>query len=144
MNTLSLTKINDQVLFEAQNERGHTVRVEGNQPLGGTNSTPSPVEYLVIAHMSCAAIEIVELCRKMRQPLSHIDVKSRTVQAEDQIPAIITEIHLHFKLYGHIKPEKAAKIINLAVEKYCTISRMIDKVAHITTSFEIFPDTENA
>lgn len=144
MINISLKKAKDQVLFEAHNDRGHIVYVEGNELIGGTNSAPSPTEYLVIAHMSCTAIDIVELCRKMRQPLSHLEIESKAIRAEDQIPRIITDIHLHFKLYGNIKPAKAEKIINMSVEKYCTVSRMIDKVARIKTTFEILPETEIA
>lgn len=139
---IALKKVNEGVLFEAENARGHKVRIEGDEKIGGTNSAPAPTEYLVISHMSCTAIDIVELLKKMRQPLDHLEIESTALRAEDQVPRIITDIHLHFKIYGNVTPEKAEKAITMSVEKYCTVSKMIDQVAKIITSFEILPSSQ--
>lgn len=132
-----LRRINDTVLFEAENERGHLARVEGNSAIGGQDSAPSPTEYLMISQAGCTAIDIVELLRKMHQPLRHIELEAEGHRAQDRIPKVFTHIHIHYKLYGHIKPEKAEKAISMSIEKYCTVSKMIDQVARITHSFEI-------
>jgi putative redox protein len=136
---ITLRRINKAVLFEAQNERGHTVLVEGGASLGGENQAPSPTEYLVISQAACTAMDIVELLKKMRQPLDHLEIETEGKRAEDQIPKVFTGIHLHYKLYGNIKPSKAEKAINMSIDKYCTVSKMIENVTRITYSFEILP-----
>lgn len=136
---ITLTRINKEVLFEAKNERGHTVLVEGGTGLGGENQAPSPTELLIISQAACTAMDIVELLKKMRQPLLHLEIETEGKRAQDQVPKIFTDIHLHYKLYGNIKPAKAEKAITMSIEKYCTVSKMIDQVARITHSFEILP-----
>ncbi|MDZ4749422.1 MAG: OsmC family protein [Saprospiraceae bacterium] len=132
-----LRRTNQSVLFEATNERGHTVNIEGSRNIGGEDSAPSPTELLLMSQAGCTAIDVVELLKKMRQPLKHIEIETEGFRAQDQIPKIFTHIHLHYKLYGQVQPEKAEKAISMSLEKYCTVSKMIDQVARLTHSFEV-------
>ena len=136
---ITLKRDNNAVRFEATNERGHTVFIEGGLSVGGEDKAPSPTEYLLISQAACTAIDVVELLKKMRQPLEHLEIETEGQRAEDQVPRIFTNIHLHYKLYGEIKRLKADKAISMSIEKYCTVSKMIDQVAKITYSFEILP-----
>ncbi len=134
---IHLKRVNDSVLFEATNERGHTVRIEGSRDIGGTDSAPSPTELLIMSQAGCTAIDVVELLRKMRQPLNHLEIETEAHRDPNRIPKVFTGIHLHYKLYGNVQPEKAEKVISMSIEKYCTVSKMIDQVAKITHSFEV-------
>ena len=134
---IHLKRSNDAVLFEASNERGHTIMVEGGRSVGGKDTAPYPTELFMMSHAACTAVDIVDLLKKMRQPLQHLEIELDGQRAQDQLPKLFTSIHLHYKLYGDIKPSKAEKAISLSVEKYCTISKMIDHIAKITYSFEI-------
>jgi len=134
---IHLKRINKSVLFEATNGRGHTVRIEGSRDIGGTDAAPSPTEYLIMSQAGCTAIDVVELLKKMRQPLNHIEIETEGHRDPNRIPKVFTGIHLHYKLYGNILPEKAEKAITMSIEKYCTVSKMIDHVAKITHSFEV-------
>lgn len=132
-----LKRVNDAVLFEARNERGHTIHIEGSSNIGGQDSAPSPTELLLMSQASCTAIDIVELLKKMRQPVDHIEIEVNGERATDVIPKIFTSIHLHYTIYGHVKPTKAEQAISMSITKYCTVSKMIDQVATITHSYEI-------
>ena len=138
---IHLKRVNDSVLFEATNGRGHTVRIEGSRNIGGTDSAPSPTEYLTMSQAGCTAIDVVELLKKMRQPLNHLEMETEAHRDPNRIPKVFTGIHLHYRLYGNVMPEKAEKAITMSIEKYCTVSKMIDQVAKITHSFEVIrPD----
>jgi putative redox protein len=137
-----LRKINDRVLFEASNSRGHTINIEGSRDIGGEDSAPSPTELLLMSQAGCTAIDVVELLKKMRQPLEHLEIETEGHRAQDQVPKIFTGIHLHYKIYGDVQPEKADKAISMSIEKYCTISKMIDQVAKLTYSFEVIKDAQ--
>lgn len=137
---IKLARTGQGVLFEAENERGHRVLIEGSGAHGGTDTAPSPTEYLMISQMGCTAIDVVELLRKMRQPPTHIEIDAEGFRAEDQVPRIFTRIHLHYRIYGRVQPEKAQKAIDMSISTYCTVSKMIDRVARITTSLEILPE----
>lgn len=135
---IHLKRVNDAVRFEASNERGHVVYIEGNRNIGGEDLAPSPTELLLMSQAGCTAIDIVELLKKMRQPVDHLEIEATGERAQDQVPRIFTSIHLHYKIYGRVKPAKAEKAITMSITKYCTVSKMIDQVATITHSFEIF------
>lgn len=138
-----LRRINQAIHFEANNERGHKVYIDGSKRFGGEDSAPSPTEYLLMSQAGCTAIDVVELLKKMHQPLRHIELESEAQQAQDRVPKVFTHIHIHYKLYGAIKPEKADKAISLSIEKYCTVSKMIDHMVNITYGFEIIDDAED-
>lgn len=136
---ITLKRVNNAVRFEATNERGHAVFIEGGLSAGGEDMAPSPTEYLLMSQAACTAIDVVELLKKMRQRLEHLEIETEGQRAQNQIPRIFTNIHLHYKLYGDIKSSKADKAISMSIQKYCTVSKMIDQVARITYSFEILP-----
>ena len=139
---IHLKRVNNSVLFEATNGRGHTVRIEGSRDIGGTDTAPSPTELLIMSQAGCTAIDVVELLKKMRQPLNHIEIETEGHRDPNRIPKVFTGIHLHYKLYGNVLPEKAEKAITMSIEKYCTVSKMIDQVAKITHSFEVIREDE--
>jgi putative redox protein len=134
---IHLRRVNDAVRFEATNARGHKVLIEGSKNIGGEDIAPSPTEYLIMSQAACTAIDVVELLKKMRQPLTGLEIESDAERAQDQVPKLFTHIHLHYKVYGDVNPAKAEKAISLSIEKYCTVSKMIDHIARITHSFEI-------
>lgn len=137
-----LRRINDTVLFEASNDRGHKVRIEGSREIGGEDSAPFPTELLLMSQASCTAIDVVELLRKMRQSLIHIEIESQGERIPGAIPPVFDTIHLHYRLFGDVQPEKADSAISKSIQKYCTVSKMIDQVSKITYSFEILPVEE--
>src|SRR5687768_1127856 len=92
---ITLRRVNDAVKFEATNERGNSVFVEGGSSEGSANTALSPTELLLVSQASCTAVDIVELLRKMRQPLEHLEIVMEGKRAEDQLPKIFTHIHLH-------------------------------------------------
>jgi len=134
---IHLKRVNDAVQFEATNARGHSVLIEGSKNIGGEDIAPSPTELLIMSQAACTAIDIVELLKKMRQPLTHIEIDSEAERAQDMVPKLFTHIHLHYKIYGDVDPGKAEKAISMSIDKYCTVSKMIDGIAKITHSFEI-------
>lgn len=116
--------------FVATNEKGHKIN------LSGDGSSVGPMESVLMAIAGCSTIDIVMILEKMRQPLEHIEVE---VQAErrDEIPKTFTKVNLHYKLTGDLKEKKVEQSINSSLDKYCSVSKMIEKSAEITSSYEI-------
>jgi len=116
--------------FVATNEKGHTIN------LSGDGSAVGPMESVLMAIAGCSTIDIVMILEKMRQPIEHIDVE---VEAERraEIPRTFTAIKLHYILTGDLKVAKVEQAINSSLEKYCSVSKMIEKSAEITSSYEI-------
>ncbi len=134
---ISLSRENDAVHFKLSNAQGNIVEVDGSPEVGGEGKGVRPTELLLMGAASCSAIDIISLLKKMKQPLEDIQVEVEGVKANDQIPPVFVEIHMHYVLTGNIKEKKAEKAIKMSVEKYCTVSKMLEKTAKFTTSFEI-------
>jgi len=116
--------------FVASNAKGHTVN------LSGDGSAAGPMESVLMAVAGCSTIDIVMILEKMRQPLDNIEVQ---VEAErrEEIPRIFTKINLHYILHGELKEKKVEQAINSSLNKYCSVSKMLESVADISSTYEI-------
>lgn len=52
-------------------------------------------------------------------------------------PKVFDKIHIHYILEGDLEEEKVKKAIGLSLEKYCSVSKMLEKTAQIDYTFEI-------
>ena len=119
--------------FVGTNKNGHEVN------LSADGSAVGPMESVLIAMAGCSTIDIVMILKKMRQPLEHIEVDVDSERREE-IPRIFTKINLHYKLTGDLKEKKVEQAINSSLEKYCSVSKMIELAADITSTYEIIND----
>ncbi len=117
-------------VFKASNETGHSIT------LGNDGTLTGPMQAVLMAAAGCSSIDIVMILEKMKQDLQHIEVEVEGKRREE-VPRTYTDIHLHYKLYGTIKEKKAEQAVNSSLEKYCSVSLMLEKAAKITSSFEI-------
>ncbi len=116
--------------YVAINEKGHETK------LSGDGTAASPMEAVLMAAAGCSTIDIVMILKKMRQDLKHIEVEVKSTRREE-IPRIFTSVHMHYKIYGTVKEKKAVQAIDLSIEKYCSVSKILELSAEITTSFEL-------
>ncbi len=110
---------------------------DGNSiDIGNEGKTVRPLESVLMAMAGCSTIDVVMILEKMKQSIVDIEVIVEGKRAEDH-PKVYTSITAHYILYGDIKEKKAEQAIQLSVDKYCSVAKMLDKTAHISTSFEI-------
>lgn len=129
--------MNDAVRFEGLNAAGNKVVVEGSPEIGGEGQGMRPMELLLVSLASCSSMDVVSILKKMRQPVEDVRVEVEGIRATEQVPAVFTQIHLHFILKGELRPEKVEEAIRLSVKKYCSVGRMLEKMAEITYDWEI-------
>ena len=116
--------------FECFNEAGHSIK------LSGDGTAVGPMESLLMAVAGCSTIDIVMILKKMRQKIAKIEVEVDGTRREE-IPRIYTDIKLHFKCYGPLKEKKVEQAINLSLEKYCSVSLILNQTADISATYEI-------
>lgn len=126
---IKLSSLGD-LMFAGSNERGQQISFSGNK------EAVSPMESVLMAAAACSAIDVEILLQKMRQPYTRIEVETEGVRA-DTIPAVFQTIHLHYKIYGDVKPEKAEKAVAMSLEKYCSVSLMLSASVQISHSVEV-------
>lgn len=116
--------------FKGTNERGQSVQFSGNK------EAVSPMEALLMSAAACSSIDIENLLGKMRQDLDRIEVEVEGHRVDD-VPAVFQKMHIHYIIYGDVKEDKAEKAITMSVEKYCSVSIMLQAAVEITHSWEV-------
>jgi len=117
--------------FTATNAAGATIVIDGPAELGGENAGLRPMETLLSALAGCSAMDVLHIMKKQRQNLERLEVEV-DAQRADAVPAVFTKIHLRFKGYGSLDIEKLQKAVALSIEKYCSVSKMLQPTVEIT------------
>ena len=111
---------NDDINFEAVTENGNQVVMDSTEKLGA-----KPMEMILMGLGGCASYDVVSILQKGRQAISDVRCELTATRA-DSIPAVFTEIHLHFVVTGSdVKEVQVKKAIELSAEKYCSASKML-------------------
>lgn len=139
MTTIELNRLNDAFHFEAVNENGSKVHIDAAPDIGGTNQGMRPMQLLLAAMGGCSAIDLISILKKQKQELKDIKITIKGEREKDVVPSLYTEVHAHFRLFGKLDPDKAAKAVALSVDKYCSVAKTLEAKAKITHSFEIIP-----
>lgn len=132
-----ISKRLDNLCFVGTTEAGHSVVMEGSAAEGGVKRGPSPMEMLLLGVAGCSSIDVVMIAQKQRQDVTDCQA-TVTAERAAEAPRVFTEIHIHFKVFGHnLKETAIAKAVELSAEKYCSASIMLGKAAKISHSFEL-------
>lgn len=119
--------------FVGIDSTNHSVVI--STPMDGVGVKPS--DLLLLALASCTAVDVVDILRKKRMPLTLLEISAEGEQDEDP-PWTFRKIHLHFKVDGANLTEQAVEqAIQLSEEKYCSVASTIRATAEITTTFEL-------
>jgi len=119
--------------FISTDSTGHSVVLSTTDE--GIGMKPS--ELILSALSACSSVDVVDILKKKRTPLSSLEVRTTAEQDQDP-PWAFRKIHMHYHLKGTGLTEKnVAQAIQLSHEKYCSVAATLRGVAEITTSFEI-------
>lgn len=120
------------VKFMATNAAGASAIIDGPADMGGENAGLRPMEMLLSSLAGCGAMDVIHIMKKQRENLERLEVEVDGERA-DTIPAVFTRIHLRFKGYGQIELLKLQKAVELSMEKYCSVFRMLEPTVAITS-----------
>lgn len=129
MNAQSEWKHDD--VFEGRTESGNTITFDAD---AAHTHGPSPMETVLMALCSCTSVDVVSILKKKRQPITGLRVSAASTRAES-FPRIFTHIHLTYAVSGHLSRKAVEDAIALSKNKYCSVSKMLEKAA--TINYEI-------
>jgi len=113
--------------FDAHRPGAPKIRIDGDAKSG-----PSPFDVLLAAAATCAATDIVAILAKQRTPVKtlHITVEAQRVAAT---PRRLAAARMHFAIAAPGTTEaKAARAVELAVAKYCSVRSSLIADAPVT------------
>ncbi|WP_299154719.1 OsmC family protein [uncultured Christiangramia sp.] len=132
---ISLKRINENYLFETVNERGNIVLLDNKsdeEPKGA-----SPMDLLLRGIAGCSSIDIVMILRKQNHELEDLQVEVDGYREDGAVPNVFKKIHLDFFLKGDVPAAKVGRAVKLSMDKYCSVSKMLEKAAEISYSVSL-------
>jgi putative redox protein len=102
--------------FDAGRPGGPSIHIDSSATTG-----PSPVDALLSALGTCAAVDVVDILAKRRTPVESltVDVHAKRVNGT---PRRLARATLNFTIVGAgIERTHAERAIDLAVNKYCSV-----------------------
>ncbi|HAS44942.1 MAG TPA: osmotically inducible protein OsmC [Microscillaceae bacterium] len=134
---IEVERLNDAFHMQATNEQGNTIQLDSNPENGGHDLGFRPMQLMLAGIGGCSTIDIVDIMKKQRENLEDVKVTVTAEREKDKTPALFTSIHLHYKLFGDISQEKAQRAVELSMDKYCSVAKILEKTAKITYDFEV-------
>jgi putative redox protein len=117
--------------FAAAGESGGEVMVDGAPEIGGRGRGMRPMELLLTALATCAAMDVVHILGRQRQPLEDLEVAVEGRRREGT-PSPFSAVHLRFVAHGPVDPRKLERAVRLGVERYCSVGATLDPDVTVT------------
>ena|SRR5688572_17338464 len=105
---------------------------------GDSAAGPSPVQLLAFALAGCMAIDVVDILRKGRQPLTAFRVSLHGERAPEA-PRRLTRVELRFHVHGAVSETAVERAVSLSREKYCSVWHSLRQDIELTTALDILP-----
>ncbi|MGM0540818.1 MAG: OsmC family protein [Pseudomonadota bacterium] len=132
-----LVKWQGKKAFEATSSTGHKVLMDASLAVGGEDKGPRPMEMLLMGLGGCSGIDVVMMLEKGQQDIKDCQIEV-TAERSEGVPAVYTKIHLHFKVTGtDLNEKRVGRAVGLSAEKYCSVSKMLEKTAEMSHDYEI-------
>jgi putative redox protein len=132
---ITLNRMNEAVHLEASNTEGNKVQIDGAPKIGGAGKGVRPMELLLMGLGGCSSMDILSILVKQKVVLDdfYIDVEAR--RDDDNVPSLFTDIHVTFFFKGQdLKAsfKKIERAVTLSMDKYCSVTKILEKSAKIT------------
>ncbi|MGA2808939.1 MAG: OsmC family protein [Terracidiphilus sp.] len=124
-------------IFQGIAENGNTVQFDADPAHA---HGPSPMEAVLMALCGCTSVDVVSILEKKRQPLTGLRVTAEAIQAETP-PRVFTHIKLTYAVRGRLSRKAVEDAVALSKDKYCSVSKMLEKAAEIKHEI-VYPDGE--
>ncbi len=126
--------------FEARSESGHSILFDTG---AGHANGPTPMEAVLMALCACTSVDVVSILQKKRQPFSGLTVSAHAEQLT-QPPRTFSHIQLVYRINGNPSKKAVEDAVSLSKNKYCSVSRMLEKSTKIEFTIEYADEQANS
>ena len=128
---IKLKRLNDNYHFETKNERGNLIHLDNKSEPNPQGA--SPMELLLMGIAGCSGIDIVLILKKQQLEMTNFEMEVEGFRVDGEVPNVFRQIHLKVYIEGDIPANKAQRAVDLSLEKYCSVAKMLEKTAEITS-----------
>jgi putative redox protein len=136
---IEIKRINNATHLEATNEAGNKLYMDGSPAIGGQDLAFRPMQVLLTSLGGCSTMDVISILNKQKQDLRHIEISLDGEREPGVEPSLFRDIHVHFRLFGNVDPDKAKRAIDLSMTKYCSVAKTLEASAKISYDFEVLP-----
>ncbi|CAM3759996.1 OsmC family protein [Mucilaginibacter galii] len=127
MPNIELIRVSGDYGFEANDEYGHTVKMDSSPESGGQNYGVRPMQMLLMGLGGCSAIDVISILKKQRQEVLDYRMKISGDREAGVEPSLWQNITIEFHLKGNIDEDKAKRAAELSINKYCSVAATLEK-----------------
>jgi putative redox protein len=124
-------------VFEGIAENGNRLQFDADSE---HEHGPSPMEAVLMALCGCTSVDVISILKKKRQELTGLRVSASATRA-DEAPRVFTHIKLTYAVRGKLSRKAVEDAVALSKNKYCSVSKMLEKAAVIEYEI-VYPDGE--
>jgi len=134
---ISMSYLDDEK-FSVKNNSGNNLIVD--MYAENKKEHMSPMELLLSALTTCAAVDIVSMIKKRRRDFKDIKAISSGKRVDDS-PRYYKSIDIKYLIFSSdLKDNEAERFISLAISKYCSVGATIRPDTILNHCFEIIRD----
>lgn len=134
---IELKRVDDAFHFEGIGSTGVPVNIDAGPAVGGNNMGARPMELLLMGLGGCSAIDIISILKKQKQNIKNFDISIEAEREEEKTPSLFKLITVTYKVAGEVDESKLKRAIDLSVEKYCSVSAILEKTATLKFNYEL-------
>jgi putative redox protein len=101
------------------------------------------MEAVLMGLCGCTSVDVISILQKKREPLTSLTVSATAEQAPAP-PRVFTRITLTYRIGGAVSKKAAEDAVALSKEKYCSVSKMLEKAATIDFVIEYADEAAEA
>ncbi|MGX5819055.1 OsmC family protein [Chitinophaga lutea] len=122
---IALQRIDDGFNMEAVDEQGHKVLMDSSIENGGKNNGVRPMQMLIMGLGGCSAIDVVMILKKQRQEITDFRIEIEADREKGKEPSLWEKAHIVFHISGKVDADKAARAVELSMNKYCSVAETL-------------------
>lgn len=134
---ISLKRIEAPFVMEASNPEGNTIVLDAGVSAGGLGKGVRPTELLLMGVAGCSGIDILSILEKQKQVVEDFQAEVEGDKEKVGTYSEFKKIRVHYRFQGQVDPDKAKRAIELSLEKYCSVSKMLEKTAEISYTYSV-------
>lgn len=96
----------------------------------------SPVQALAVGLAGCMAMDVVDILKKGRHPLTGLEAALSGDRA-DEPPRRFVRVQLHFVVRGDVPAAAIERAIQLSRDTYCSVWHSMRQDIEFSTTFEV-------
>ena len=135
---IEMNRVDDAFHFEALGSDKVAVHIDAAAAIGGSHKGARPMELILMGLGGCAVIDVLLILKKMKQQVEDIKIIVEGDREDGAIPAPFVGLRLRFILRGpNLEQKKVEQAVKLSIDKYCSVSVMLEKSASINWVVEL-------